>query len=122
MEALTVSHRSSPAWAALSEQIQNLGIALTCVETEADLTLLACRLGHPPIVVYNPEGSQQALQVLEWARRHPVRLGVLVLVEKSDFAQYHECMHLGATAYDEVSTEPERIAKILRLAGEGRTD
>lgn len=122
MEALTVSPRSSPAWDALSEQIQSLGIALTSVETEADLTLLAGRLRHPPIVVYNPEGSQEALQVLQWARRHPVRLRVLVLVEKSDFAQYYECMHLGAAAYDEVSTEPERIAKILRLAGACRTD
>ena len=109
-------------WDALSAQIQSLGIALTSVQTEADFTLLVRRLGHPPIVVYNPEGSHEAMQVLEWARRHPVRLRVLVLVEKSDFAQYHECMHLGATAYDEVSAEPERIAKILRLAEEGGTD
>jgi len=122
MDALTVSRRSSPAWDALSEQIESMGIALTSVDTEADFTLLVGRLGHPPIVVYNPEGSHEALQVLEWARRHPVRLRVLVLVEKSDFAQYHECMHLGATAYDEVSAEPKRIAKILRLAGEGGTD
>jgi DNA-binding NarL/FixJ family response regulator len=122
MKAVTVSLSSSPAWEALSAQIQNLGIALTAVQTEADFTLLVDRLGHPPIVVYNPEGSHEALQVLEWARRHPVRLRVLVLVEKSDFAQYHECMHLGAEAYDEVSAEPKRIAKILRLAGEGGTD
>jgi DNA-binding NarL/FixJ family response regulator len=109
-------------WDALSEQIQNLGIRLTSVKTEEDFNLYVGRLGRPPIVVYNPEGAREALQVLEWARRHPVRLRVLVLVEKSDFAQYHECMHLGAAAYDEVSAEPERIAKILRLAGEGGTD
>jgi DNA-binding NarL/FixJ family response regulator len=122
MRALTISPRPSPAWQALSERIQSLGIALTSVETEADFTLLAGRLDHPPIVVYNPEGSHEALQVLEWARRHPVRLRVLVLVEKSNFAQYHECMHLGAAAYDEVSAEPERIANILRRAGQAGTD
>lgn len=122
MKAVTVSPHPSPVWDSLSAQIQSLGIALTPVETEADFTLLVRSLGHPPIVVYNPEGSHEALQVLEWARRHPVRLRVLVLVEKSDFAQYHECMHLGAAAYDEVSAEPERIAKILRLADEGGTD
>lgn len=122
MEALAVYHRTSPAWDALSAQIQGLGIALTSVDTEADLRRLVERLGHPPIVVYSPEGTHEALQVLEWARRHPVRLRVLVLVEKSDFAQYHECMHLGAAAYDEVSAEPKRIAKILRLAGQGGTD
>lgn len=122
MKAVTVSPHPSPRWDALSEQIQSLGIALTSVETEADFTLLVRSLGHPPIVVYNPEGSHEALQVLEWARRHPVRLRVLVLVEKSDFAQYQECMHLGAAAYDEVSAEPERIAKILRQSGTGGTD
>jgi DNA-binding NarL/FixJ family response regulator len=122
MKAVTVSLSPSPAWDTLSEQIQGLGIALTSVRTEADFNLLVGRLGRPPIVVYNPDGSHEALQVLEWARRHPVRLRVLVIVEKSDFAQYHECMHLGATAYDEVSAEPKRIAKILRLAGEGGTD
>ncbi len=122
MRAVTVSPSPSPIWDALSEQIQGLGIALTSAETEAEFTVLVGRLGHPPIVVYSPEGSQEALQVLEWARRHPVRLRVLVLVEKSDFAQYHECMHLGAAAYDEVSAEPERIAKILRGAGKGGTD
>lgn len=95
---------------------------MTSVETEADFNLLVGRLGHPPVVVYNPEGAHEALQVLEWARKRPVRLRVLVLVERSDFAQYHEFMHLGASAYDEVSAEPERIAKILQLAGEGGTD
>ena len=122
MRAVTVSLSSSPAWDALSAQIESLGIALTSVQTEADFNLLVGRLGRPPIVVYNPEGTHEALQVLEWARRHPVRLRVLVLVERSDFAQYHECMHLGTTAYDEVSAEPKRIAKILQLAGEGGTD
>jgi DNA-binding NarL/FixJ family response regulator len=122
MRAVAVSLSSSPAWDALSAQIENLGIALTPVATEADFNRLVGLLGHPPVVVYNSEGAHEALQVLEWARRHPVRLRVLVLVEKSNFAQYHECMHLGATAYDEVSAEPKRIAKILELAGEGGTD
>ena len=122
MQAVSVALSVSPAWAALSEQIQSLGIALTSVKTETDFNLLVDRLGSPPVVVYNPAGTHEALQVLEWARRRPVRLRVVVLVEKSDFAQYHECMHLGATAYDEVSAEPKRIVKILRLAGEGKTD
>lgn len=122
MRAVTVSLGSSPAWDALSAQMESLGIALTAVQTEADFNQLVGRLGRPPIMVYSPAGTHQALQVLEWARRHPVRLRVVVLVEKSDFAQYQECMHLGAAAYDEVSAEPKRIAKILELAGEGGTD
>lgn len=123
MEAVTVSPmKPSPAWDALSAQIESLGIALTSVASEADFNHSVGRLGYPPVVVYNSEGDHEALQVLEWARRHPVRLRVLVLVEKSNFAHYHECMHLGASAYDEVSAEPERIAKILELAGEGGTD
>ena len=123
MEAVTISPVSpSPAWDALSEQIRGLGIALTPVESEAEFNRLVARLGHPPVVVYNPEGTHEALQVLEWARKRPVRLRVLVLVEKSDFAQYHEFMYLGASAYDEVSAEPQRIVQILRLAEEGRTD
>lgn len=122
MKAVTVSLSSSPAWEALSAQIERLGIALTSAHTEADFNELVGQLGRPPIVVYNPAGSHEALQVLEWARRHPARLRVVVLVEKSDFAQYHECMHLGAAAYDEVSAEPRRIVKILELAGGSGVD
>ncbi|MDA1236549.1 MAG: hypothetical protein O3A53_17325 [Acidobacteria bacterium] len=119
MKAVTVTLGSSREWDVLSKQISNLGIALTSVENEADFAPVVDSLGRPPIIVYSPQGSSGALQVLEWAKRHPVRLQVVVLVEKSDFSQYHECMHEGASAYDEVSAGPERIARIIRRAGEG---
>jgi DNA-binding NarL/FixJ family response regulator len=119
MKAVIVTFCSSPELDALSEQIGNLGIALTSVAKEADFAPLVDSLGRPPIVVYCAQGSKDALLVLEWARRHPVRLQVVVLVEKSNFSQYHECMHDGASAYDEISAGPERIARIIRRAGEG---
>lgn len=116
MNAVAVSFPLNPAWDALSKQIESLGIALSPAETEADYAPLVGRLGHPPLVVYNPQGSDQARKVLEWAKRQHIKLPVVVIVEKSDFSHYHECMHYGASAYDEVSSGPDRIARIIRRA------
>lgn len=121
MKAVAVSGVLSAKWDRLSEQIENLGIALSRVSSEDDLSPLAEELGNPPVIVYNPEGSDEARHVLEWASHQHIKMPVIVLVEQSDFAQYQECMHQGASAYYEVSAEPERIAQIIRHAG-GDTD
>jgi DNA-binding NarL/FixJ family response regulator len=121
MKVVAVSGKPSAAWDRLSEQIENLGIALSRVDTEEDLSPLAASLGNPPVIVYNAQGSHDAQKVLKWASHQHVRMAVVVLVEKSDFAEYQACMHGGAAAYYEVSAEPERIAQIIRRA-DGNSD
>lgn len=121
MKAVAVSGVPCAKWDRLSDQIENLGIALSRVSSDDDLAPLAAELGHPPVIVYTPNGSDEARHVLEWARRQHIKMPVVVLVEQSDFAQYQECMHQGASAYYEVSAEPERIAQVIRRAG-GDTD
>ncbi len=113
---IAVGLRGVGDYEAYRKEIESLGLAVKTARDPESMNRLVHDHSGAAVVVYCPEGSDCAREVLRRLTKDCSGLPLVVLTEHSDFGEYYDLMSRGAAGYTEVAEGPERLARALCVA------
>lgn len=116
LSVIWVGPAQGKAYEELRTEIRERGLTIAVATTAEDLPEILRGHAHPIVVACDQETDHQSRAVVDSVGRLMRRVPVFVIVEETDFSDYHYLMNHGVKFYYQLSEGPERISSAVNWA------